>query len=529
MPEQEKLDENALQSLRDACLDSLFFLSRAILGFTDLCEEVHLPVCNRLENPDQHKKIIVMPRDWFKSTLGSVAYPIWMAIKNPNIRILICQNSHSNACKKLQAIKQLFEKCLLLRVLFPEVLPTNKSRWSSECLELNRTGAHPEGTFEAAGTGTAVISRHYDLIIEDDTVAPEKDALKGTIQQPTQLEIEKAIGWHKLAMPLQIHPSESDRIIIGTRWAERDLIGYILDNEPEYELLTYSALKPGETQICDENIVWSRYGAEVLRQVERDLGPYMFSTLFLNLPLNDLDSIFKRDWIRYFDAWNKAESSRIIFCTSVDPAPSSAAESSDPDYNVVITTGIDPKTGFVYVVKITRARMNPGELINAILSHYELYKPVVVKIESIAYQRTLNYWLKRQRQKLGIHFYVEEIKGHGGLSKKERIRALQPFFADGCIFIRPHMGELERELLGFPNAAHDDIIDALCMQVGFWIKETRAEVIEEEKRLSSMDNSGASIIDELENRACELNTYPHDIGHMKERIEGSQLRRYAYV
>lgn len=524
-----QLDKDTIEKLRTACKENLFFLARAVLGFTDLCEEVHLPVCKSLQNLNIKKKIIVMPRDWFKSTLGSVALPIFLALKNPNIRILICQNSHSNACKKLRAIGQLFEKCQLLRALFPELLPTNKSRWSSECLELNRTGAHPEGTFEAAGTGTAVISRHYDVIIEDDTVAPEKDSLKGTIQQPTQLEIEKAIGWHKLAMPLQIHPSDSIRIVVGTRWAERDLIGYILANEPEYELLTYSALKQGETAIKEENVVWSRYGVEVLKQIERDMGPYMFSTLFLNLPLNDIDAIFKRDWILYFDTWNKAEGQRMVFCTSVDPAVADSAETSDPDYNVVLTTGIDPRTGYVYVVKYTRARMNPGELINAILEHNRLFHPVVIKIESIAYQRTINYWLKRQREKLGIRFFVEEVKSHGKLSKKDRIRALQPFFADGIIFIRPHMGELERELLGFPNGAHDDIIDALCMHVGFWVRETKEERVEEQKQLAHDIHSGASVIDELEQRPQAMDTYPYDIGHMSERIEIDQYRKYAYV
>ncbi len=525
-----QLDKSTIESLRKACKENLFFLARAVLGFQDLDEYVHLPICKMLEDYEVNTKtIIVLPRDWFKSSVGSVAYTIWRAIKNPNIRILICQNSHSNACKKLQAIKQLFEKCQLLRALFPEILPTSSNRWSSECLELNRTAAHPEGTFEAAGTGTAVTSRHYDLIIEDDTVAPEKDALKGLIQQPTQLEIEKAIGWHKLAMPLQIHPTKSQRVVIGTRWAERDLIGHILEEEPEYKLITRSALKPGKTTISAENIVWSRYDVDVLRQVEKAIGPYMFSTLFLNLPINDIDAIFKRDWIQYFDTISKAEQHRMLYCTSVDPAASDSAGSSDPDYNVVITTGIDPKTGMVYVVKISRARMNPGELITAILDHQEFFHPVVVKIESIAYQRTLNYWLKRTRERLNRRFYVEEVKSHGSASKKDRIRALQPFFADKLISIRTHMGELERELLGFPNGAHDDIIDALSMHVGFWARETEAVKREKKKELITDEMSGVAVIEELLKRPNEFNTYPYDIGHMSERANAKKIRNYNYA
>ena len=101
---------------------------------------------------------------------------------------------------------------------------------------LNRTIAEPEGTFEAAGVGTAVISRHFDLVIEDDTVSPAKDSLTGVMQQPTKAEIEKAIGWHRLVHPLLLHPSRSQILVIGTRWADKDLIGWILESHKNYQL-----------------------------------------------------------------------------------------------------------------------------------------------------------------------------------------------------------------------------------------------------------------------------------------------------
>lgn len=516
-----KLDAEAIKKLREAGKKSLFFLARGILGFGDLDKSIHKPVCDTLQDYKAHSKsIIILPRDWFKSTLGSIAYPIWRAINDPNVRGLIVQNSHSNACKKLQAIKQIFEKNQLFRALYADILPDSSCRWSSECLTVKRSGAHPEGTFEAAGTGTAVTSRHYDFIIEDDTVAPEKDALKGMIQQPTQLEIEKAIGWHKVAMPLQLHPTKSHRIVIGTRWAERDLIGWIIKNEPNYKIITRKARENGK-------VVWERFDAETLKAIEHILGPYMFAALYMNEPTEAINQVFHRDWIIYYDRMTRGEGNRMVYCTSVDPAASDTEGSSDPDYNVVLTTGIDPQTEYIYVVKYTRARMNPGELINAILDHQAIYKPVVVKIESIAYQITLNYWLKRTREKLGRRFYVEEVK-HGRRSKVDRIRGLQPYFADGLIHIRPTiMGDLERELLAFPRGAHDDIIDALSMHIGFWNSETKMKRDDEEKKLNADLFSGACVIDELLGRADMLHKYPADIGLMRERFEGGQVRDYV--
>ena len=158
---EQKLDNDTITKLRERGKHSLFFFARAILRFGDLTKEIHRPICRTLEDYENNKRaIIILPRDWFKSTIGSIAYPIWRAVSNPNIRILIVQNSFSNACKKLQAIKQIFEKNDLFRALYPDILPDSSSRWSGECMTVKRTEAHPEGTFEAAGTGTAVASRH---------------------------------------------------------------------------------------------------------------------------------------------------------------------------------------------------------------------------------------------------------------------------------------------------------------------------------------------------------------------------------
>lgn len=519
----KKLDKKSLDKLRLLGKESLFFFARAILKFGDLDAHIHKPICQQLEKYETSPRtLIVLPRDWFKSSIGAIAYPIWRAIRNPEIRVLIVQNSHLNACKKLQAIKQIFEKNQLFRALYSDLLPKTGSRWSGECLTVNRDAAHPEGTFEAAGTGTAVTSRHYDLIIEDDTVAPEKDSLSGIIQEPTQLEIEKAIGWHRVAMPLQIHPTKSQRVVIGTRWAERDLIGWILKNEPSYVVMERKAVEDGKH-------VWDRFDANVMEQLTIALGPYMVAMLYLNEPTSTINQIFKRDWIQYYAELSKADKRNIIYCTSVDPSPAESETTSDPDYNVVLTTGINPSTNRIYVVRYDRERMTPGELINVILQHQATYKPVVVKIEAIAYQRTLNYWLKRTREKLDRRFYVEEIRTHGRVSKEMRIRALQPYFADGLVFIRTHMGELERELLAFPRGAHDDILDALCMHIQFWNNETEMKKVEKEEKKGINPMQGSAIIDELLQRATKMQKYPYDIGHMGERIEGGQLRDYQYA
>jgi len=511
-----KLEEKTVEQLRQKGKDSLFFLARAILGFTDFDKDIHKPICDVVQNDDDFKRIaIILPRDWFKSSLGSVAYPIFRAINNPNVRILIVQNSMSNARKKLQSIKQTIENNKLLTVLYPHLKPRTGSTWTAECLTVNRTGAYPEGTFEAAGTGTAVTSRHYDLIIEDDTVSPQIDDMTGVVQQPTQMEIEKAIGFHRLTHPLLLHPSNSKIVVIGTRWCEHDLLGWIMNNTKNFKIISRSARENGLT-------IWDRYNDSVLNELETSLGPYMFATLFMNLPINDINAVFKRDWIKYYETIPK---NNIAYCTSVDPASAKSEGTSDPDYTVVLTTCIDTRTGDINIVHYTRGRMNPGEQVDAIIDHYRAYKPLVVKVEAIAYQRTLGYWLSKRQDYLGMPFYVELEKGMTG-SKEDRIRGLQPFFASGKIALRTDMGELERELMSFPNGTHDDIIDSLSMQLSFWHKigNDRRIIQEVENRKNAF--TGDAIIEEMLGRRRRINRYPYDMGINSDRNDIKKYIRY---
>ena len=426
-----------------------------------------------------HRKLAELPRGWLKTTLCSVAYSIWRSIRDPNIRILLAQNSSTNACKKLSIIRGQWEGNPLLRALFPELLPTKSSKWTADSLCLTRSKAHPESTYEAAGTRTKITSRHYNLIIEDDTVAPDLDELGGECLAPTKEDVEQAIGWHKLILPLMVNPSDDESLVVGTRWYDNDLISHIKENEPSYTIITRACREDEDGLPCatGELTYPERFGDDVLRELEAALGPYMFSCLYLNMPVRSDDMIFKPEWIQYYET--RPRTASLVFYTTVDPATDpTLARSKDTDYSVVMTCAKDLVTGSIYVIDYFREKCNPGALTSAIMEHVVKYSPIVVGYEDIAFQRSLDYYLKELMRQQGVFFILEPVK-YGSKSKPVRISALQPLFASGSIFLRSWMKDLASELLKFPLDRHDDLPDCLSMQLQLWQRTKAKQLVKQ--------------------------------------------------
>lgn len=456
--QSQTIDPQLLAELRAEAKANLFFFCKAILGMKDLVLHVHGEMCLLLQDQSKAKVKITLPRSHLKSSIGSIGFPIWSAVNDPNIRILIAQNTYGNATKKLNEIRSHFESNEMFKLLFPELLPKKNQTWKTDSLCVPRTINAPESTFEAAGVKTAVVSRHYDIIIEDDTVAPDFDELGMENLAPTKEDIDLAIGWHRLVAPLFVNPKESRNIVIGTRWFERDLLSWIDENEKYFVSYSRTARENGKP-------IWpERFDDEVLQQLEHSMGPYLFSCLYMNNPLSSSDQVFQLQWINYYDK----EDQDIIVTTTVDPGGDpSVAKSKDIDYNAVVTTGKSTSTGRVFVLEVTRERLNSSQLIDKIFEHVRKWKPVMVGIEAQGYQHQLLHWIEEKRRALNQPIVVKPITNNKR-SKEARIRGLQPLFAAGMVFFRRHQQPIVSELLAFPRGAHDDMIDALSMQLPMW-------------------------------------------------------------
>jgi len=502
------LSEDKKEELRKLCKEDLYFFAKGVLGFDWLVPHIHKPLCSLL-SPDNKRLCICLPRGWLKTTLCSQAYPIWRVIQNPNTRVLLIQNTFKNATDKLKVIRSVFESNELFKILFPDILPDKTCSWTTETLTVKRSKTFPEGTFDAGGAGTQVVSRHYDVIIEDDTVAPELDDLGEENLVPTQEQVSHAIGWHRLAPPLLTDQESGQILIVGTRWFEKDLISWIGNNEKDYYKFYTRSCRENEKGEPDEKGLITypeRFGERVLQELKTALGPYLFSCLYYNMPVRSADMVFHLEWIHHF----LHTPDKVVVFTTVDPATDPEdAKSRDTDYSVVMTTAKDLDTGYIYVLSYFRERCSPSRLIAEIFNHVRTYNPVKVGVETVAYQKTLLYWIKDRMRKENTFFLVEGITNNKR-SKDARIMGLQPIFSSGSIFIKESMSDLVSELLSFPLGAHDDVIDALAMQTEMWF----ATKVKEKPSMRQEDFDPMSV----ESAICELRDRSKRLGRFKENL-----------
>lgn len=250
----------------------------------------------------------------------------------------------------------------------------------------------------------------------------------------------------------------------------------------------------------DKVLLWpSNWTLEKLEQKRLEMrisekGDAGFYQEYFNEPISDEDQIFRREMFRYFKALDlpKIKEKPYKIYTLVDPAIS---KKTTADFTAVISVLVDFMNR-VFILEITRARLDPIETIKVIFAHYERFQPIFVGIEVTAYQKALKYFIEEEKRK--AHSTVQsmqivEIKPT--IDKITKIKKLQPKYAIANVFHNSddqNTPVLEQELLRFPIAAHDDVIDSLSNIIEIMIPVSKT-IDRSYQKFVNMKKSGAAV------------------------------------
>ena len=451
--------------------ESLYYFARYVLGYDKLVRRVHESVCEILQSTKKRRVNFTMPRNFFKSTLASVAYPLWRAANDPSVTIQITMNTLENAKLKLGEIKGHVERNTRFQALYPEVIPNfSKVPWGQENATLNRDVTDSTPTFSATGIGTGVISRHFDEIILDDILTARKDDMTGEDIMPSRRDIDKAIAYFRTTISLLKDPAKGRIFNIGTRWANKDLINHVLTSSDEFRGNNFEVRAVyGNSSNWYENeaVMPELYPIKLLKEIESQVGSTIFHLWYLNEPIDPSEVLLRPSDLNYYSPSLMPQNwmARLRKYTAVDLAYSDRKGTCN---SAIATIGVD-EDNIRYLIGLIYGKMEPMELINLLFDVYAMYKPRAIGIETTAAQIMMAKMLPQFMRRRGIALPIKEIPRNSQKSKVERIMlVLQPFVEQNMFKMpRSEMSDpLELEMADFRmeerRCGHTDALDAVA-------------------------------------------------------------------
>lgn len=184
------------------------------------------------------------------------------------------------------------------------------------------------------------------------------------------------------------------------------------------------------------------------------MGSYIFANQYQNEIIPEGEQVFPKHWLKYF-AEIPPEGHTFCF---VDPAIS---EEESADFTGIVVVQTDVAQNW-YVKFARRERMNPSQIINLTFRLYEEYKPLVIGVEDVAFQRALVHFAYEEMKRRNSYIPIQGVRRSPDKTKHMRIMSLVPRFEWGNLFLAQGLYDLELELAQFPRGSHDDLLDALA-------------------------------------------------------------------
>ena len=462
-----------LQAKKKLVLSDFWEFSREVVGWGDLYPPLHGSLTSFMQDNRDKKRLILLPRGHLKSSVITVGYSLWKIAQDPKVRILIANGTYDMAVTFLSQIKDHLRRNEKFIELFGD-LTTEADKWSENMITVKREESYErkEPTITAFGIGGNLVSQHYDVIIFDDVVNRDNVHTGDRI-----LDVQM---FYKDAMDLLDNPDKSEVVVVGTRWHEADLYGWILDQdnpasteyvsmlrtavEGNFELTKNSAT--GRYKIDGGDLIFpTKFTRGGLEKLLNDKGPSEFSAQYLNDPVPSDQALFRHEFKYYEDSDLKGQNlNTFVLCDPAFYDPSS--KSVDLDYAVFLVLQVNQNNDW-FIRDILRDRMQPKEIIDMMFELDKTWKPRTTGIETTAYQKILTYTAREMMRERNQFIPITEVRHAGARakSKAERIQALEPRYAVGSIYHSKnlrHLATLEMELRRFPRGKTDDVIDALA-------------------------------------------------------------------
>ncbi len=457
-----------------AAIEPYYFVKK-ILNYRKLIMNPHYEMCSEMRF-DKDKRIMrLRPRGIFKTTIYVIAKIIDLLIINPNLNILIAMNSSTNAQNVLSEIKShmtINERFTYLYGNWAEGSP----RWKSDSIIVNRARElRKEGTIDAVGMDTKIVSRHYDWIFLSDVVDMQ-DRDSAAKRRDTRLFCSDVFDLVK---------DENTPIWIdGTYWHFDDYYHYV--TEELNETLSKNGFQPfkvvikpvhyrkklGDPPELDGKLRYPQIFSESrINKLLIEKGIVQYSAQYELECLADKTQIFKRDAMHTFKmAGIIREKCRVIGYH--DPA---LGESEKACFAPIITGYIadyddaenNIKKGEILIVDMYVERLSPSEGKVVIAKLHDIHNYAIMGCERNGFQKVyadglITIQLGNKTVRVPIYPILNDQ------SKSTRIESFEPYYTNGAVKFREdwrtapnNYREGLSQLWNYPLDEYRDVPDAL--------------------------------------------------------------------
>jgi len=390
------------------------------------------------------------------STSCTITKAIHLLIKDRNLRILLVSKTKGNAENFLKEIKTHLESNEKLIKLFGEFYDPHKvSKWDNSEIEiLGRTKVVRESSVSCLGVDSAIVSRHYDVILCDDLVE-EENARTKHLRDKTKTWFYQTLD-PTLEPPDKSISHRGEMHFVGTRYHYDDFYGHLMENE----------LK-GHTQIIpalDEhgNSPWpERHPPEWFLEKKRNAGAIVYGCQYLCQTEQMKGEIFKYDDCQRLPQPKFPNPKELKIFMGVDLA---IKESESADQFALVVIGIEGDMSKddcrYYILDSYAKQIRFSKQTDLILSKYNEWDPILCVIESNAYQLAQIQTLKDHNAEMRVHPHITDK------DKMTRAWKLSPLFEQGRMFFKEQgQEELIDQLVLFPSHRYKDLFDALDLAV----------------------------------------------------------------
>lgn len=304
-------------------------------------------ICEHLEAIAERKiknLLINMPPRCSKSSIVSVAFPVWRWIHSPAERFMYSSYAVSLALRDSVKCRRLIQS------------PWYQERWG-ELYKLEgdqntkrRFDNNVGGYRIATSSGASSTGEGASILVSDDP----NNALDGE----SEVQRERKIDWWTQVWSTRLNDKKNDcRVVVQQRIHEKDISGFILSNDDnnewvklilpmEYEesrksrtiILPTTDGKIWEDPRCKEGqLLWSeRIGDKELQSLKQSLGSeYAIAGQLQQRPSPATGGIIKKTWFKW---WKHSTMPEIVF--TVQSWDTALTGNSKSAYSACTTWGI---------------------------------------------------------------------------------------------------------------------------------------------------------------------------------------------